>query len=142
MSQMWCKLAMLSGQKKIIIIVSVLLVTVPIMVSAYWFYFRNPYTNIVVGEMQPTSVTINGVEYIFTKGGNDLAIYPWDESHYPKTGIFSVQEGESNIAIYKQMKVVYATMWNAVRTGQRHVDLKKETYELNELVQRQRNPWL
>lgn len=77
-----------------IVVTSVLLVVAAFVVLIVWVYFRNPYTNIVVGEMQPTSVTINGVEYIFTKGGNDLAIYPWDESHYPKTGIFSVQEGQ------------------------------------------------
>lgn len=54
----------------------------------------------------------------------------------------SLQEDESNIAIYRQMKVAYSAMWKAVKSGQRNVDLKRETYKLNELVQRQRNPWL
>lgn len=45
-------------------------------------------------------------------------------------------------SIYEQMKVAYTAMWNAVKAGQRCVNLLKETYELNELVQKQRNPFV
>jgi hypothetical protein len=76
------------------IILAVVLI-VAIVILVYWVYFRNPYTNVVVGEMQTVTVRVNGVDYIFTKGGNDLAIYPWDESHNPKNMIYSLQEGQT-----------------------------------------------
>jgi hypothetical protein len=44
-------------------------------------------------------------------------------------------------SIYDQIKVTYKTMWNAVKSEQRNVNLLKETYELNELVWNQRNPF-
>jgi hypothetical protein len=45
-------------------------------------------------------------------------------------------------SIYEQIKLAYIAMWKAVKAGQRYVNLLKETYELNELVQNQRNPFL
>jgi hypothetical protein len=49
----------------------------------------------------------------------------------------------SNIAIYKQMLETYLTMWNIVKSGQKEeIDLTKQTYVLNELLQRQQNPFL
>jgi hypothetical protein len=75
------------------IIIVVLLVAV--VFSVYWFYFRNPYSNVVVGEMQTATVTVNGVEYVFSKEGNILGIYPWDESYNPKNVIYSPQEGKT-----------------------------------------------
>lgn len=44
--------------------------------------------------------------------------------------------------IYEQIKVAYIAMWNAVKAGQKCVNLLEETYELNELVRNQRNPFL
>jgi len=76
-----------------IFIASVLVVVV--LVSVYWFYFRNPYSNIVVGEMQTATVNVNGVEYVFSKEGNVLGIFPYDESHYPRNAIYSPQEGQT-----------------------------------------------
>jgi hypothetical protein len=52
-----------------------------------------------------------------------------------------LQEDESNIAIYNQMKVAYAKMWKSVKAGSKHVDLTQETYKLNELIKRQLRPW-
>jgi len=45
-------------------------------------------------------------------------------------------------SIYEQIKVTYRAMWNAVKAGQRNVNLLEETYQLNELAQNQRNPFL
>jgi len=76
------------------IILAVVLI-VAIVVLVYWVYFRNPYTNVVVGEMQTVTVRVNDVEYTFTKGGNDLAIFPWDESHNPNNMIYSLRGGQT-----------------------------------------------
>lgn len=81
------------SRKGKIIIASVVVVAIAVLV--YWFYFRNPYANVVVGEMQTATVTVNGVEYVFSKEGNILGIFPYDESHYPKNAILSPQEGET-----------------------------------------------
>lgn len=76
-----------------IIIPLVLVVAVPFLL--YWFYFRNPYSNLVVGEMQVTTTKINGVEYVFGKEGDMLSILPYDESHYPRNVIYHIEEGKT-----------------------------------------------
>jgi hypothetical protein len=75
------------------VIVAVLLVAV--IFSIYWFFLRSPYSSVVVGEMQTATVTVNGVEYVFSKEGNMLGIYPWDESYNPKSVIYSPQVGKT-----------------------------------------------
>ena len=53
----------------------------------------------------------------------------------------SLQEDETNKAIYEKMKTVYRTMWISVKQGQQEVDLKQLTYDLNELLKCQKNSW-
>lgn len=56
--------------------------------------------------------------------------------------VAGLQKDQTDVAIYKQIKVAYVTMWDTVKTGQRQVNLVNETHELNELIQNQCNLWL
>lgn len=56
--------------------------------------------------------------------------------------ITTLRKHPIDTSIYEQIKIAYIAMWNAVKAGQRCVNLLKETYELNELVRNQRNPFL
>jgi len=58
------------------------------------------------------------------------------------TIIVTLRKHPIDASIYNQIKVTYVAMWNAVKAGQKKVNLLGETYELNELVWNQRNPFL
>lgn len=77
-------------------VIVALILVVAIAVSAYWFFFIRPYTNIVVGELQPKQVTINGVTYTFTKEKSYLGVYPWIETWNNQTGLTNRQTAISN----------------------------------------------
>lgn len=56
--------------------------------------------------------------------------------------IATLRKHPIDASIYEQIKIAYMAMWNKVKNGQRSVNLLKETYELNELVRNQRNPFM
>jgi hypothetical protein len=87
---------------------TILFVVVAVVVLALLFvngninFSFNTNNNVVVGEWQVTTVTVNGVEYRFTKDQSLLGVYPNDESlylsdpdHYYRNAIRSPQQGET-----------------------------------------------
>lgn len=64
--------------------------------------------DITVGEMQLVRVTVNGIEYRFTKVSNLLGIYPLDLNRggLGSAGIFDPQEGETCQWLSIDIKIV------------------------------------
>jgi len=82
----------MEGKKKIII-ASILIGTMATVCSILWI--SSGSHRVIVGELQATSLDVNGVQYIFVKGGDSLYILPYDENHNPTNVILSPKKGET-----------------------------------------------
>ena len=92
------KIAVLTIVVTAVVIVAVLIYILPLIGLG----------DITVGEMQLVRVTVNGVEYRFTKVSNMLGIYPLDLSRggLESSGIFDPQEGETYQWLGIDIKIV------------------------------------
>jgi hypothetical protein len=85
-----------------ILVIMVVVIVAFLFVNGNLSFNANINSNIVVGEGQIETVSVNSVEYRFTKDQTLLGIYPNDESHYLsdpehyyRNAIRSPQQGET-----------------------------------------------
>lgn len=82
------------GKKFVTIFLAVTIVAVLLWKGSSIISFFSK-KEVVVAEMQATSITIHDVQYSFIKERDNLFIFPSDNSHYPNSCIISPKVGET-----------------------------------------------